>query len=762
MARKKKQDNDLIIIISAIAGCALLFISFMKFGPVGKIMDQTIRYLFGQYHLGIYLLFLSGLLMLIRYQNFKRITKRKAVGITLLLLAFLLLSCTIENINIVGFKSIQMFLTNSKAIFNYELSAFGGLLGVLLYGLVSELFALPGTYVVIVLLIVLGFIMTFNIRKIYRSLQKAFGYISNAVKKLLNGLLQAIKNLGSLFVAPKEDEYVEDEITDDSLIIDYGERRNDFIDISSQDALDERVPPTTDESSFTETESVHENKELNEPSVENLTKASPKTDIDYKLPSIDLLDKPLKNMKSQSNKNAAIEKGNHLISVLEQFNIPATLAETHIGPSVTKFEIRPDSSVKVSRISSISDNIKMELAATDIRIEAPVPGKNTVGIEIPNVETSAVKMYELIKGIPKQYDDIPLLFTLGKDLAGNTVYSDLTKLPHLLVAGATGSGKSVCINSIIVTILIRTTPEQVKLVLIDPKKVEFTHFADVPHLESPVVTDPAEASVALQRIVEKMDNRYELFAKVGVRNISGYYDHLRANPNDQLPPMPLIVVIIDELADLMIAAGKEVEQSIQRITQLARAAGIHLIVATQRPSTDVITGVIKANIPSRISFAVSSGIDSRTILDTGGAENLLGNGDMLYLPVGESAPIRLQGVYVSDDEIRKITDFVANQCEPEFSEQFQNLTHKKVDDTGAPVLPKDEIYDQVKLWVVREKKASTSLLQRTFGIGYNRAARIIDDLEADGIIGPQNGSRPREVFITESELKNENNEEEGN
>ena len=428
--------------------------------------------------------------------------------------------------------------------------------------------------------------------------------------------------------------------------------------------------------------------------------------------------------------------------------------DIHIGPSVTKFEIRPDSSVKVSRISSIQDNIKMELAARNIRIEAPIPGKNTVGIEIPNIETTPVKLYELLSDMPEVYDNKPLLFTLGKDLTGNIVYSDLTKMPHLLIAGATGAGKSVAMNAIITTILIRTTPAEVRLLLIDPKKVEFSAFSHIPHLITPIITEPEKANTALAKVVDLMDDRYRAFADIGVKNIASYNDYREKHPDEKLANLELIVVIIDELADLMLVAGKEVEMSIQRITQLARAAGIHLIVATQRPSTDVITGIIKANIPSRISFAVSSGIDSRTILDATGAERLLGNGDMLYYPVTHSAPSRLQGVFVTDEEVSKIANFVSKGPSPDHFKDFENLDENG-DLAQMPMAFDDPLYDEVKRFVVREQKASTSLIQRSFGIGYNRAARIIDALEAKDIIGPMQGSKPRDVNISMDELDNE-------
>ncbi len=391
----------------------------------------------------------------------------------------------------------------------------------------------------------------------------------------------------------------------------------------------------------------------------------------------------------------------------------------------------------------------MELAVKDVRIQAPVPGKNAVGIEIPNVERSTVRMSELLRHVPEKLEDKKLLIALGKDLSGENVYGEIDRMPHMLIAGSTGSGKSVCINSIITTLLLRTTPNEVKLLLIDPKKVEFTPYQDIPNLIGPVINDATEAATALKTIVSIMDNRYNEFHNRGVRDIREY--NKKAKTDSTMKPMVQIVVIVDELADLMITNGKDVEASIQRITQLARASGIHLIVATQRPSTDVITGTIKTNIPSRIAFAVSSAIDSRIILDQVGAERLLGYGDMLYIPMGESAPRRIQGVFVSDDEINRITEFVKSQGKPLYDDAF--VVGEGAETQMMGMTSADPLYDDVKKFVATTGKASTSSIQRYFGFGYNRAARIIDYLEQEGAIGPANGSKPREVYITADDYK---------
>lgn len=479
----------------------------------------------------------------------------------------------------------------------------------------------------------------------------------------------------------------------------------------------------------------------------------------YQLPPLRTLDPLPPKDRNDPNAAAAAQKGTQLIQVLRNFDIEARLIDTHIGPAVTKFEIRPDANVKVSRILGLADDIKMQLAVRDVRIEAPIPGHNAVGVEVPNVKAVPVKMRELIGQIPEKEKNQPLLVLLGKDLMGSTVTCRLDKMPHLLIAGATGSGKSVCMNSIICSLLLRTKPDDVKLLLVDPKKVEFTPYQKVPHLIGPVINDPTKASNALKVIVKIMEDRYDMFSKAGVRNIQGFNKMVETmdDPADGSPKpkkMPFIVVIVDEMADLMAVAGKEVESSIQRITQLARAAGIHLIVATQRPSVDVITGVIKANIPSRIAFAVSSAIDSKTILDHGGAERLLGNGDMLYMPIGASGPVRVQGVFVTDEEVQRITDFVSDEAIPMWDDSFvrlEGVNDGEGDVGGVAGADEDPLLEEVRDYVIQSQKASTSLLQRRFGIGYNRAARMIDELEQEGVIGPAQGSKPRDVYIKRDE-----------
>lgn len=481
----------------------------------------------------------------------------------------------------------------------------------------------------------------------------------------------------------------------------------------------------------------------------------------YIFPSLNLLAKPSRS-KTTENQESIKHNVPILIQVLKDFGIEGKIIAANIGPSVTQYELEIKAGTKVSKLLGIHREIALALAAKEVRIQAPIPGKSTIGIEIPNKSISMVVVREILERVPKSLDNSKLLVTLGKSIDNNPVWCEINKTPHLLVAGSTGSGKSVCINSIIVSILMRAKPEEVKLVLVDPKKVELSMYNGVPHLLAPVVTDPKKANVALKKIVVEMERRYDAFSESGTKNIAGYNTYIEKK-NETLPEgeklrkIPYIVVIIDELADLMLVAAKEVEDSIMRITQMARAAGIHLIVATQRPSTDVITGVVKANIPSRISFAVSSSIDSRTILDMTGAEKLLGKGDMLFLPQGENTPIRVQGTYISEEEISAVVDHVIKQQKAHYDETLlmdEEEMHAttNVDDSGDADEP---LYNEIVEFVVTQGKASASLLQRRFRLGYNRAARVIDLLEERGIIGPNNGSKPREVLV---KLDNSDNE----
>jgi S-DNA-T family DNA segregation ATPase FtsK/SpoIIIE len=466
--------------------------------------------------------------------------------------------------------------------------------------------------------------------------------------------------------------------------------------------------------------------------------------VDYVLPSMDLLAYP-KGAKKRENESKLKENADKLERTFQSFGVKAKVTKVHHGPAVTKYEVYPEAGVKVSRIVNLSDDLALALAAKDIRIEAPIPGKSAVGIEVPNTNITTVLLREVLEAKNPKLQN-PLAVSLGKDIAGDAVFAELNKMPHLLVAGATGSGKSVCINGIIVSILMNAKPSEVKLMLIDPKMVELNNYNGIPHLLTPVVTNPKKASQALRKVVSEMERRYELFSHSGTRNIEGYNELTKQNntmTDSKQPLLPFIVVIVDELADLMMVASSDVEDSITRLAQMARAAGIHLIIATQRPSVDVITGVIKANIPSRIAFSVSSQTDSRTILDTGGAEKLLGRGDMLYQPIGASKPIRVQGAFLSDDEVERVVEFSISQQKAQYQEEMMVKEEK---DGKSEV--NDDLYNEAIELVTNMQSASVSLLQRRFRIGYTRAARLIDAMEDNGIVGPYEGSKPREVLIS--------------
>lgn len=459
----------------------------------------------------------------------------------------------------------------------------------------------------------------------------------------------------------------------------------------------------------------------------------------YKMPPLSLLS-PIA-AKAAGNRSEIIENAKRLESTLMNFGVEAKVIEVSKGPAITMYEMSLSPGVKVSKVNALSDDIALALAASQVRIIAPIPGKSAIGIEIPNKDTTMVSFREVLESQEYKKAESKLSIGLGKDITGRVVIGDLAKMPHLLVAGATGSGKSVCINTMIQSILYHSTPEDVKLLMIDPKVVELSHYNGIPHLILPVVTDPKKASIALNWAVQEMTNRYRLFADTGVKEIKSYQKKARENPD--MAPMPYIVVIIDELADLMMVAPNQVEDAICRLAQMARAAGIHLIVATQRPSVDVITGLIKANIPSRIAFAVSSQVDSRTILDGSGAEKLLGRGDMLFHPVGANKPIRIQGAFVSDEEVEKIVDFIKNQVE-DVEYQTEILEQESSEDGFGEA--DEHLMDAIGL-VVDTQQASISMLQRKFRLGYNRAARLVDQMEERGIVGPSMGSKPREVLI---------------
>ena len=727
MAKSKKTNhknnstnNNLIIsAIVIIVLIMLLIVALLQAGIVGSLLNNIFRYLLGKFYIIYFISALMALIIKVFFNKKHNFHWSNIIGLIILNIALLLLFSS-QSTNLVGFVNINNYLAASKEIFlgTHSVTYLGGLLGCFLYSLLSFGFDQLGTYIFIggmfIIAIILLIPISYYQEIFHRSSNKKKVKKLKKVKPVMNEQLKTDESASNENQPKKTFNIIADD-TKKNL-----KKIHPKKIIKEQEEIKEKVVKTVD---------VIDNQ-------------------NYRLPPFSLLEPIEVNPNSKTNIIEMQKKGDYIVNILHNFGIESELIDVHIGPSVTKFEIKPDSSVKVNRVSNLQDNIKMELAARDVRIEAPIPGKNAVGIEVPNVHVTMVKMLEVIKNVPEKKQNNKLLFVLGKDLLGHSVFCELNKMPHLLIAGATGSGKSVCINTIITSLLLRTSPDEVKMLLIDPKKVEFMPYREIPHLIGPVISDPEEASRALKVIVLKMEERFELFSAAGVRNIASYNALVKNSKDDKLKPMPFIMVIIDELADLMMVAGKDVEASIQRITQLARASGIHLIVATQRPSTDVITGIIKSNIPSRISFSVASGIDSRTILDQVGAERLLGNGDMLYKPANLPSPIRIQGVYVSDNEVKSICEYVSKQAKPRYDDAFIRLD--EVDnnqDKGIVSVQDDPIYQEAKEYVISVQKASTSLLQRHFGIGYNRAARVIDALEAAGVIGPQNGSKPRDVYI---------------
>jgi S-DNA-T family DNA segregation ATPase FtsK/SpoIIIE len=751
MAKKEKKISPLAYIILVFL-LFLLAVSLLRQGFAGMIINNVVRYFLGDYYYAIFIVLIAYYVYVCFYKK-KSNLSNLSLGLLFAGIAILILGASFSNRDLTGKDYLDTFISHNifKEFKSEEIIAYnGGLIGSSIYALSSYLFARSGTILLITALFILSFIFIVPATMIINyHREKMEVRQQNRQRKLQEKERIRLE---------KENRRLMEEIKPTPA----KKPEQISIDAESFDNYSSPKPEIKKKKSVFLDISISGNRKAKAAKKEETSNtkitASTGPKRKYRLPTFSLLDPVTTTTSRVVNENAAKIKGDRIIEILNNFDIPCTLINTHVGPSVTKFEIKPESAIKINKIMNLADNIKMELAAKEVRIEAPIPGRSAVGIEIPNVESETVKMSELIKTMPADKKDNKLLFILGKGLLGQTVFCDLGRMPHLLIGGATGSGKSVCINSIIISLLYKCHPDEVKLILIDPKKVEFTPYHDIPHLQMPVITDDKEAVVALKRITEYMNDRFSLFAEVGVRDIDSYNKKVEANNADPEKPkmdkLPYLVVIIDELADLMILAKKEVEPNIQRITQLARACGIHLIVATQRPSVDVITGVIKSNIPSRIAFAVSSSTDSRTILDKTGAERLIGYGDMLYAPIGVNSPERVQGVYVSDKEIARITEFIKSQgVTPDYDDTYYEMTGSNTSggEGHSSYTEKDSLYEEVKAYVIATQKASTSLVQRRFGVGVNRAGRIIDMLEDEHIIGPANGSKPREVYVKNEE-----------
>ncbi|MHC9532351.1 DNA translocase FtsK [Dellaglioa sp. BT-FLS60] len=615
----------------------------------------------------------------------------------------------------------------------------GGMIGASLYQLSYFLVSQAGTYIVSTLFILAGLFIIFDLSfsEVMYTVHRYFNVIVAWSREGLRRTKVAIDN----FKEERQEEK-ENQVDDKPKPLADQVPKVEKVKIEPEVTIDQPPIITQQEPDSEIVESD------NEPLVSN---GMADDNEDYQLPPVTLLTKIPK--EDQSSEYKTIEKNTKILKqTFESFGVDVEIKSVSLGPSVTEYELHPAIGVKVSKIVNLADDLALALAAKDIRIEAPIPGKALIGIEVPNTKISMVSFRDVVESQQKNpKPDKVLEVPLGRDVSGQLVTADLTTMPHLLIAGSTGSGKSVAINGIITSLLMNTKPNQVKFMLIDPKKVELGVYNGIPHLLTPVVTNPKKASRALHKVVSEMERRYELFADASQRNISGYNQMIiQENEQDgqKRATLPYIVVIVDELADLMMVASNEVEDAIIRLAQMARAAGIHMILATQRPSVDVITGLIKANVPSRMAFAVSSGIDSRTIIDSNGAEKLLGRGDMLFLPMGMNKPIRVQDAYISDKDVESVISFIKEQQDPQYDETMI-VTDEETASSGASADSEDELYgDAVKL-VAHEQSCSVSMLQRRFRIGYNRAARIVDEMEAKGIVGPPEGSKPRKVLINE-------------
>ena len=740
MAKKKKEKTSKkgISYAKELEGLILILVSITglgNFGIVGSLMKKFAIFLFGTwYTLGLVLALALGIYLIVK-RNKPNYLSGRMIGIYAIVLALLLFSHTkyISNNKLTARDIFTKTFDNISASYEQESeirNTGGGIIGATSSWAFVSLFDVEGTSIVIVIISLFGLIMLFEMN----------------LSDLCSSIADSFRNMKD----KKEEKKQVREEQKQSRIRDIEEEEEKPIDkrvvITSVENLQEQLHKDDTVGTLPPAKEVEKTEEV--------TDSKP-----YKKPSIQLLN-PSKS-KGKVNSTEFITANTKILErVFTDFGIKAKVIEVHVGPAVTQYEMELERGTKVNKVLSISREIALALAAKEVRIEAPIPGKNTVGVEIPNQTIMAVSMREIMEDLERnpKYKDSKLAAPLGRDIMGNVKCVEINKTPHMLVAGATGSGKSVCINNIILAILMRATPEEVKMVLVDPKKVEFNVYEGIPHLLTPVVTDPKKASAALQKIVVEMDERYETFKNSGTKNIQTYNDYvekkLKSDPNCGLTKMPFILVVIDELADLMLVAAKEVEESIMRITQLARAAGIHLIVATQRPSTDIITGVVKSNIPTRISFAVSSSIDSRTILDMVGAEKLLGKGDMLYKPMDDNTPTRIQGSFVGDDEIERVVNFVKENCNPpKYNEKFTNLdssssgsenSHSSESGGGGA---KDVLYDEILNYAIRMGQISASLIQRKYSIGYNRAARIMDQFEEQGLVGPAKGSKPRDVLV---------------
>ncbi|HAC3014316.1 TPA_asm: DNA translocase FtsK [Listeria monocytogenes] len=732
---KKKQSASFRLEITGVILIAIGVIGLLQLGFVGRGFFALAEMFVG---LLSYVL-LAGSVILGGYMVIRRkmphLFSKRLVGIYLIVLGFLTyihMYFIIHNLGANASVVSSTWKLVLENLFRPNQVGFvgGGMIGAAITSITYFLLDRLGTNLIAVLLIIYGFSLVSGI-----SIRQFFSKIAEFVRYLFTkGKVATEKGKE---VKAKRDKKKAEKIVD--------VEPDEVIDVI-EPLQEEKTPPIISNfSSKVEQEKapVEEKISQKEQDLEMFQQESFENEI-YQLPPVDIL-APAKVTDQSKEYDQIKVNAKKLEDTFESFGVKAKITQVHLGPAVTKYEVQPSVGVKVSKIVSLSDDIALALAAKDIRIEAPIPGKSAIGIEVANQNVAMVSLREVLENNPKNNPDEKLQIALGRDISGEAMMANLDKMPHLLVAGATGSGKSVCINGIITSILLRAKPHEVKMMMIDPKMVELNVYNGIPHLLAPVVTNPKKAAQALQKVVAEMERRYDLFSHTGTRNMQGYNDYVKKHNElneEKQPELPFIVVIVDELADLMMVASNDVEDAITRLAQMARAAGIHLIIATQRPSVDVITGIIKANIPSRIAFAVSSSIDSRTILDMGGAEKLLGRGDMLLLPVGSSKPTRIQGAFLSDAEVEDVVNYVISQQKAQYSEE---MIPDDIPEVEGEVT--DELYHEAVELVVEMQTASVSMLQRKFRIGYNRAARLIDEMEQRGVVGPHEGSKPRRVNV---------------
>ncbi|MFY0929180.1 DNA translocase FtsK [Lactobacillus paragasseri] len=784
--KKKKQSMEWVI--TGIVLVLIAVLSCVHFGLFSQQLINLIRFFVGDSHyLASIVLGLVGLVMVI-YNQPPRFGLKRGSGLGIFYLGLLLWeSSRVFNQMMIHQGFVNAFLTSigeefSRAQITTKVG--GGFIGSMFYQLIFPILGTVGSEVISLLMMLVGVLMICNVK--FATLLSGFQKGSQLVIEKNKDAGDALKNKYNDLVE-KHEQSKQEKLNNREKLTDPLDNHDDTFPSTADFTEDAPISNKTQDLEETPhfvppIEVSQENTAASETEVgDNLTDDLPIShsyaeedqkmkqelqDVDhgdletkqhaqtknanYQKPPINLL-APIKSV-DQSQDKSLIQKNTEVLeSTFKSFGVHVIVKKAVLGPTVTRYEVQPAVGVKVSKIVNLADDLALALAAKDIRIEAPIPGKPLIGIEVPNRTTSAVSFKDVMLHQDSKAKDISLDVPLGKDVEGKVISADLRKMPHLLIAGSTGSGKSVAINTIITSILMKSYPEDVKLVLIDPKMVELSVYNGIPHLLIPVVTDAKLATNALRKTVKEMERRYQLFAAGGVRNITEYNQKVAENNADKtntvMEKLPYIVVIVDELSDLMMVAGHDVEDAIVRLAQMARAAGIHMILATQRPSVDVITGLIKANVPSRISFAVSSGVDSRTILDQVGAEKLLGRGDMLFLPIGAAKPERVQGAFISVNEVEKIVSWVKEQQEAVYNEDMIPSKNDSENQTDGEDEPEDEFYDQAVALVRKQQSASVSMLQRRFRIGYNRAARIVDAMEAKGIVGPSEGSKPRQVLI---------------